>query len=132
LAISEIFRRGKGGQERRNGLAQSWFGRTAEQVGDDFLLDAQLLLAGAGLEITAAADPVVGAGRDNPVGRGGDDRRQRRLDAVFFSWQDFGLDLFAGQDMANQNDLAIVPAGQAVSSIDDFFYAQQDFAHFFP
>jgi hypothetical protein len=83
------------------------------------------------LKIAAPADAIVGAGRRNTVGRGFQDGGGDGLREALLFEDDPGLDGFPRQNMADENDLAIFPAGQAVAAIDCFFNVELEIAHFF-
>ena len=131
LAISEDLWRGNGVGEQWDCLLQRTLGGTLEQVGDDPLFDLELLLIVTVLEIATATGAVFWAWWRDAVGGGRQDLGGSSLGKSLFLQQDSGLDGFAWQDVPEQDDLAIVPAGQTVSAIDYFFNSQRDVAHFF-
>ncbi len=131
LAIAEDLWRGNGVGEQRDCLLQRTLGGTLEQVGNDILFDLELLRIVAVLEVATATSAVFRAWCRNAVGGGRQYLGGSGLGKALFFQQDSGLDRFARQDMTEQDDLAIVPAGQAVSAIDYFFNAERGVAHFF-
>lgn len=131
LAIAEDLWRGNGVSEQRECLLQRTLGGTLEQVGNDLLFDLKLLRIVAVLEVATATGAVSRAWRRDAVGGGRQDLGGSGLGKALFLQQDSGLDGFARQDVAEQDDLAIAPAGQAVSAIDYFFNAERGVAHFF-
>jgi hypothetical protein len=131
LAVSEDAGRGKGILQQRDRLVQGNVGGAQEQVADDLLFDPELLLVVAVLQVAAAADAVMRAGRCYPVGGGLNDGGGDGLRESLFFEDNMGADGFAKQDMADEDDLAIFPAGQTVAAIDYFFNPEKGDAHFF-
>ena len=131
LAIAEDLWRGNGVSEQRDSQLQRVLGSTLEQVGNDPLFDFELLRVVTVLEVATATSAVSRAWWRDAVGGGLQNLSGSGFGKALFLQQDSGLDGFTRQDVPEQDNLAIVPAGQAVSAIDYFFNAERGFAHFF-
>lgn len=102
-----------------------------EQIAQDRLFAQELLLVVAALEVATAACAIFRAWWLDAVGRGLKDPGCGCLGKALFLRKDSGRDGFSRQDMPEQDDLAIFPAGQSVSAIDYFFNLERGVAHFF-
>ena len=102
-------------------------GDAFEILFEDFGFEVELVVVVGVLVVASAAAGEVWAARVDAIGRWSEECLEFRTGEAGFLFGDGGFDLFGGEDEGDEDGLAasvIVggEAGQAVASVDEFFY----------